>query len=422
MTTSPAETNWSGNYAFRAAKIHHPASLDELARLVAQARHIRALGSRHSFTAIADADELVALDRLPGDISVDHKSGRVTLPGHVTYAELAAVLNREGMALPSLASLPHISVAGAVATASHGSGNRTGNLATAVVELDLLDSAGDLTRWHRGDDDFDGIVVGLGAVGIVTRLTLAVEPFYEMSQRVFEDLDWDSLFEHFDEITATGDSVSIFHRFGDQIDQVWVKRRIAADSGGDDEPEELFGAHAATEDRHPVLGGDPVNCTVQLGRPGAWSERLPHFRSGFTPSSGEEIQSEFFVAREDAVAAVQAVRELAPVIAPLLLVCEVRTIAADSLWLSPQYERPTVGIHFTWRRRQTEVQRVVIDIQATLAPFAARPHWAKLFAATSSTIAPLYPRMEDFRRLRERLDPRDAFANDWLRERVLNAA
>jgi xylitol oxidase len=415
------ETNWSGNYAYRATVIHRPSTVAELQELAAGASRIRALGTRHSFTGIGDSEQLVSLERLPVDISVDHGAGTVSLSGPVTYAELAEALNREGVALANLASLPHISVAGAVATATHGSGDGKGNLATAVRALELVTSSGDLIRAAAGDERFDGLVVGLGSLGVVTRLTLAVEPYYEVAQRVFDDLAWEALFEHFDEITSSGDSVSVFHRFGERIDQVWLKRRSSpGDDGGD--REDLFGARAADSPRNPVFGADPVNCTPQLGVPGPWSERLPHFRSGFLPSSGEEIQSEFFVAREDAVAAITAVRELAPSIRPLLLVCELRTIASDSLWLSPHYGRRSVAIHFTWRRRQAEVERVVVEIEARLHEFAARPHWAKLFSARAAEIAPHYERIGDFLALREQLDPRGAFRNDWLQSRVLGAA
>jgi xylitol oxidase len=417
---SAAESNWSGNYAYRASKLHHPSSLDELRELLAGAASVHALGSRHSFTGIGDAGELVTLDRLGGEISVDPAAGTVSLPGHVTYAELAQALNREGMALANLASLPHISVAGAVATATHGSGDHKGNLATAVVGLELVTSSGELVVAHQGDEGFDGLVVGLGALGVVTRLTLAVEPYYEMRQRVFDELEWESLFEHFDAITAGGESVSVFHRFGERTEQVWVKRRV--DGEEPDAAGGLFGASPAGSPRHPIAGADAVNATEQLGVPGPWSERLPHFRSGFTPSSGEEIQSEFFVARSDAVAAIEALLALAPRIRPLLLISELRTIAADELWLSPHYRRPSVGLHFTWKREQSAVEQVLGEVEAALSPFAARPHWAKLFMADAAALAPQYERLTDFRRLREQLDPRGAFDNDWLRRRLFGAA
>jgi len=421
MTVGSLGTNWSGNYTYRAAILHRPGTLEELQELVARARAVRALGSRHSFTAMGDSEELIALDRLPGEISVDHASQTVSVPGHTTYAELAEALNREGVALDNLASLPHISIAGAVATATHGSGLGKGNLATAVRELQMVTAAGELVSVAADVPDFDGIVVGLGSLGLVTHLRLAVEPYYEMRQHVYEGLTWESLFEHFSEITAAGESVSVFHRFGDRTEQVWVKRRVDHQDA-DADPGELFGARPATIALHPVLGGDPVNCTEQLGIVGPWSERLPHFRSGFTPSSGEELQSEFFVAREDAVAAVQALRALGETIAPLLLVCELRSIAADSLWLSPHYERDSASIHFTWRRRPAQVEPIVREIETILSPFGARPHWGKVFTADAGAIAPLYPRMADFRTLRDRLDPAGVFVNDWMRGVVVGSA
>jgi alditol oxidase len=416
-------TNWSGNYGYGARALHRPQRIEELQELVSGARALRALGSRHSFTSIADSAELVALDALPGEILVDAEAGVVTVPGSITYAALAEALNRAGLALHNMASLPHISVAGAIATGTHGSGERKGNLATAVQALEMVGADGQRRTVAAGDPDFEGVVVGLGALGIVTSVTLAVQPYYEVRQRVFQGVSWDTLFARFDEVYGAGESVSVFHLCGEQTEQVWVKR--LADGPGDDgaeDLEELLGVPAADVDLHPVLGGDPVNCTEQRGVPGPWSERLPHFRSGFLPSSGEELQSEFFVARADAADAVAAVRGLAKEIVPLLLISELRTIAGDSLWLSPHEGRDTFALHFTWQRRPAEVERVVAEIEAALAPLGARAHWGKVFTARADAIRPLYPGMADFLALRERLDPEGTFVNGWLREKVLSAA
>jgi alditol oxidase len=414
------EANWAGNYAYRAERLHRPSSLDELRAIVAAAPRVRVLGSRHSFTDIADSHELVELAGLPADVVVDRGAGTVSFGAGLTYGRLAGALHEEGLALHNMASLPHISVAGAVATATHGSGNASGNLATAVAGLELVTSSGDVVTAARDDADFDGLVVGLGAIGAVTRLTLDVEPAYEVRQRVFEALAWDALYEHFDEITAVGDSVSVFTRWRETADQAWVKSRVT------EAPEEmradLFGAPAATAERHPILGLDPVNCTPQLGRPGAWSDRLPHFRMGFTPSVGDELQSEFLLPRAHAVPAIRALRELGDRMRPVLQVCEIRTIAADRLWTSPQYGRDTVAFHFTWRPEPDGVARVLADIEATLAEFEARPHWGKLFLAGAATIADRYERLPDFVRLIERLDPRGAFRNRWLDQRVLGGS
>jgi len=411
------ETNWAGNHTYRAAALHRPASLDQLRELVAGASRLRVLGSRHSFTDIADSEELLSLDGLPAGVAVDHAAGTVSCSGGLRYGELAEALAAEGVALANLASLPHISVAGAVATATHGSGDANGNLATAVAGLELVTASGETLTASRGDPDFDGLVVGLGALGAVTRLTLDVEPAYQVRQRAFEGLAWSRLFEHLDAVTSAGYSVSLFTRWAGEVEQVWVKTRVTG------EPEqvrdELFGAVPATVEHHPILGLDPVNCTPQLGVPGRWSDRLPHFRMGFTPSSGAELQSEYLVPRVHALAALESLRALAGVVGPVLQVSELRTVAADGLWMSPQHGQDTLAVHFTWLPDPAGVERALAEVEAALAAFGARPHWGKLFLADAAAIAPLYPRLPDFADLAGRLDPGGKFTNAWLRRHVL---
>jgi alditol oxidase len=410
-------SNWAGTYTYRADRLHRPSTVEQVQEIIANAHSVRVLGSRHSFTDIADSSELLTIEALPADVVVDHKAGTVSFAAGLKYGELAEALKPEGVALANLASLPHISVAGAVATATHGSGDANGNLATSVAELEMVTPSGEIRTACRGDVDFNGLVVGLGALGAVTRLTLDVEPAYYVRQRVFEGLEWDVLFEHFDEITSTGYSVSVFTRWGEAIDQVWVKSQEGDARGPVDG--DLFGAMPATVDRHPILGMGAANCSPQLGVPGLWSDRLPHFRMGFTPSSGEELQSEYLLARHHAHAAIQAVRALSDRIRPVLQVSEVRTVAADQLWMSPQYGKDTVGIHFTWKKEAAAVGRVLIDVEAALAPFDARPHWGKVFLADAAAIARLYERLPDFIRLVDTLDPSGVFTNAWLSGRVL---
>jgi xylitol oxidase len=415
-------TNWAGNHVYRAERLHRPRTLEQVQEIVATAPRVRVLGSRHSFTDIADSAELISLEAVPVEgtpsagIDVDLEARTVTLGGGVKYGELAEVLRDEGAALHNLASLPHISVAGAVATATHGSGVTNGNLATAVAAVEMVTSSGEIVGASRGDADFDGMVVGLGALGAVTRLTLDIEPAFEVEQRVFEGLTWNALYEHFDEITACGYSVSLFTLWGDDVEMVWVKSRTdqGAPPVGD-----LFGAVPAVVDRNPVVGLDPTSCTPQLGRPGLWSDRLPHFRMGFTPSAGDELQSEYLVPHRSAVAAIEAVRALGHRIRPVLLTCEIRTVAADRLWMSTAYEQASVALHFTWRSDPAAVTEVLVDLERALSPFGARPHWGKVFRADAASIAPLYERHADFVRLTERLDPRGAFRNTWLEANVL---
>jgi alditol oxidase len=391
--------NWAGNYAYGARALHRPRSLDELRRILAGAPRVHVIGSRHSFTGIGDGEELVSLEELPAAVEVG--DGTVSCPGGLRYGELAGELDAHGRALHNLASLPHISVAGAVATATHGSGEGNGNLATAVAALELVTSEGDVVHTRRGDPDFAGTVVHLGSLGAVTRVTLDVEPAYEVAQHVFVDVPWEAL----PGALGAAYSVSAFTRW-DAIDSLWVKRRL-------DEPvPDLPGRPAQTE-LHPIPGLDATGCTPQLGVPGPWSDRLPHFRLEFTPSHGEEIQSEYFVARERAAEAIAAMREAGPGLRDVLQVSELRTVAADELWLSPQHRRATLGVHFTWRRDQPAVERALRDVEAALLPLGATPHWGKLFLTP-----PAPERADDFRALARRLDPRGAFRNAWLADSV----
>ncbi|QIS39605.1 D-arabinono-1,4-lactone oxidase [Clavibacter capsici] len=413
-----AGTNWAGNYAYRAREVHAPTSVEELRAIVRDAPRIRVLGSRHSFNDIADSDVLVSLAELPADLVIDRDASTATFSAGLAYGKLAELLGDEGLAIHNLASLPHISVAGAIATATHGSGIGNGNLGTAVAALELITADGGTVTYRRGDDDFDGVVVGLGALGVVTRVTLDVEPAYLVRQRVFEGLSWEAFDENLEDVFGGAYSVSVFTRFGETTDQVWLKSRVQLDVDGQPEDEvvvaDYFGAPAATEERHPILGIDPVNSTSQLGVVGLWSDRLSHFKMGFTPSDGEEIQSEFHVPLDRAVEAVRALRDMGDRIRPILLVCELRAVAEDRLWLSPQHGQTTIGLHFTWKRDQEAVEALLVELEAAIRPFGARPHWGKVFTATAADIAPLYPRSGDFLALAERLDPTGKFRNAWF--------
>lgn len=408
-------TNWAGNHTYQAAAIHRPASLDELRSIVAKAPKLRAIGSRHCFNDIADAAELVSVEGLDGGIDLDRDAGTVTVNGAMRYGDLAIALGRQGYALHNMASLPHISIAGTIATATHGSGDRNGNLATAVAALQLVTSEGDLIRVARGDDDFAGMVVGIGALGVVTRVTLDVQPSFQVSQRVYLDLAWETLYERFDDVLSAAYSVSLFTDYGDTVGEVWTKSRLDAE---DDLGDSLFGASLSTLPIHPVPRLSPENCTEQGGIPGAWLDRLPHFRLDAVPASGNELQAEYMVARSDAIAALQTVRELSPRFRSALLISEVRTCTADDLWLSSASGRDTVCIHFSWHNDWSAVKPILPLIEDALAPFSPRPHWGKLFLATADQIAPRYPRLDDFRRLANRLDPRGAFRNAWIERHV----
>lgn len=414
-----AGLNWAGNHRYTAGRLAAPTSLDELRAEIAAADHVRAIGSRHSFNALCDTEgTLLSTSSLGDDIHIDAAGARVQVSAGVRYGELSEHLEAQGFALPAMASLPHISVGGAIATGTHGSGDRAQSLAATVSGLELMTAGGELLTLIRGDDDFPGAVVSLGALGIVTRVTLGLEPSYQVEQRVYEGLSVDAALDNFDAITSGATSVSLFTTWQnpDVIDQVWHKRRPDRDA---DAPATVFGAEPASGPRHPVPGNPAGASTTQLGVPGPWLDRLPHFRLDHTPSSGAEIQSEYLVPRRHAVDALRVIRSLASQIAPLLQVAEVRTVASDDLWLSPASGADVVALHFTWHPRTAEVLAFLPTLEAGLEPFEARPHWGKVSTLGPDRYAELYPRLGDFRRLADRLDPRGVFRNAQLRATVL---
>lgn len=399
--------NWAGNLTYSAARWHEPESVAELQVLVAKSEKLRVVGTRHSFNAIADSPhELLSLAKLNRILALDAEQQTVTLEPGVRYGELALFLQARGYALHNLASLPHISVAGAVATGTHGSGDRNGNLATAIVGMELVLAEGTLLSVSRKShpETVDGMVVHLGALGVVTQLTLAIEPTFTIAQTAYEQLPVAALDAHFDAITSAGYSVSLFTDWQSEfVNQVWVKTK-------GDAPETLFGATRATIERHPLADHSAESCTPQLSVPGPWHERLPHFKLAFTPSSGAELQSEFFVARKDALAAFHAIAALKDQLAPHLMISEIRTIAADTLWLSPAFEQESVGLHFTWHQHIPEVLALLPTLEAALAPFSPRPHWGKVF-----TMQPTgYRKLPDFLRLCTELDPHGKLRNEFL--------
>jgi xylitol oxidase len=414
------ERNWAGNVVYGAAAFHEPTSVAEVQSIVAAGTKVRAVGSRHSFNTIADTDgDLVSLAKIPRLVELDAHDRTVTVDGGITYAALATVLHDRGWALANLASLPHISVAGACATGTHGSGVGNGNLATAVHALQLVVATGDLVDISRSDDpgSMDGLTIGLGAFGVVTRITLAIEPTFAVRQYVYEDLPVSIALEQLDEIMADGYSVSLFTSWRhDHIEQLWRKVRIMPgdDDSAADEGASRFGAVAATRNVHPIaaLPADP--CTEQMGVPGPWHERLPHFRMGFTPSSGEELQSELFVARADAPNVIRTLMTMADVLAPVLKISEVRAVASDTLWLSPCHGRDTIAFHFTWVQSWPEVQPVLARLEAALEPFAPRPHWGKLTTLGSDVIRSRVEHLGSFATLADEWDPRRKFRNSHL--------
>jgi alditol oxidase len=412
--------NWAGNLEYSTSNIHYPASVEQVQSLVKEFDKVKALGSRHCFNDIADSKfALIGMEKMNKVASIDKDSKTVTIEGGMNYGQLCPYLETQGFALHNLASLPHISVAGACITATHGSGVKNGNLSTSVKALEFVGADGTVHRMSEKDnaEKFMGAVVSLGAIGIITKVTLALQPSFSVRQYVFEDLPLSELSANFTKIMSAGYSVSLFTDWQkNSINEVWVKLRSDEKLDG---RSEFFAARPATKHLHPIAELAAENCTDQMGGPGAWYERLPHFKMGFTPSSGKELQAEYFVPARNAVDAIMAIQGMGKQIGPHLFISEVRTIASDKLWLSPAYDEDMVAIHFTWKQEWAAVSKLLPQIERELAPYNVKPHWGKLFTLPKSILSARYPRMQEFRKLVKEYDPQGKFANDYLKNNVL---
>jgi xylitol oxidase len=412
----PHRTNWAGNFTYSTDRLYSPTTVEEVQHIVKNAPSLRGLGARHSFNSIADS--IAAQISLKGfdSMELDRNARTVTVGAGVTYGKLAPYIDAQGFAVHNLASLPHISVVGACATATHGSGVRNGNLSTSIVAIELVKADGTVVTLSRASlgDKFNGVAVAMGALGITIRITLQVEPTFQATQSVYQNLSFNELKNNLDTIMSSGYSVSLFTDWQNhKATQVWIKRRVQPGVTHVAAPM-FYGATLATKKLHPLEGHDAENCTEQMGIPGPWYERLPHFRMNFTPSSGQELQTEYLIPREHAYEAILAVEQLRDRITPHLFITELRTIAADDLWVSTAYKQPSLAIHFTWKPEWPAVKAILPLIEAKLAPFHARPHWGKLFTMDPAHIQSLYPRMEDFKRLVQEYDPHGKFSNAFL--------
>lgn len=420
MTPDPTTTNeysglnWAGNYRYAASKLYIPKDVGEIRSLIKDCDRVKVVGSRHSFNDIADSPaSQISTEDLNSDISIDADAMTATVESGLRYGHFCSFLHDSGFALHNLASLPHISVAGACATATHGSGVKNGNLATAVEALEFVDGTGEVVTLEKQDEAFAGAVVNLGMLGVVTRLKLRIERTFIVTQQVFLGLPLAEATADLEAIMSSGYSVSLFTTFRTRgsIDQVWIKRRT--DTPYQPLAGTFYGASAATENVHPIRDMSAENCTEQLEIPGAWYDRLPHFRMGYTPSSGAELQSEYFVSRANAADALLAVESLAESIRPYIFTSEIRAIAQDELWLSPSYKRDSVAFHFTWKEHHAVTKKILPMLERELAPFDARPHWGKLSSIPPAKVRGMYERFADFVNLVERFDPEGKFRNEF---------
>lgn len=409
--------NWAGNLAYSTGNVHFPKTVEEVQAIVKKCNKLKALGSQHSFNKIADSSEnLVSLKELNKVITLDKNSNTVTVGAGMKYGELAPYLHENGYALPNLASLPHISVAGACSTATHGSGVKNGNLSTAVSAIEFVNAAGDVVTLTRSKDgeQFYGAVVGLGALGVVTKVTLDLQPTFHMKQVVYRNLPMSELKNNFDNIQSRGYSVSLFTDWkNENINEVWIKSK--AETGNITPADlELYGATLASKNMHPIESESAENVTVQLGIEGPWYERMPHFKMGFKPSAGKELQSEYFIPVEHAYEAMLAIEAMHEQITPHLFISEIRTVNADNFWMSPCYKKTCVVFHTTWKQEVDTVMKLLSVMEQKLAPFNPIPHWAKLFTITPKVLQSRYEKLPAFKQLVNEYDPKGKFRNEFL--------
>ena len=424
--------NWAGNLTYNSKQYYEPDSVEKIQYMVKDSNRLKVLGSRHSFSDIADSNyNHISLNKLNSIIAIDKESKTVDIQAGMNYGELSPILHQSGYALHNLASLPHISIAGACATATHGSGISNRNLPSAVSSIEFVDSTGELNSLSRTKhkEKFDGIIVGLGGFGVVTKLSLNLEETYNVRQKVFQFLPRKSLEKNIDEIFSSGYSVSIFTDWQtDEFNQVWIKSRSRKDKVFESNSG-FFGAHPARKNLHPVTSSsfhaeDPsieeahVNCTEQMGISGPWHERLPHFRMNFTPSSGVELQSEYFLPYKFALDGINVLRKLSKQIDPLLIISEIRVVKADDFWMSPCYKRDCIVFHFTWKQDYNALVELLPIIEKELYPFGARPHWGKIFSISPQRIESLYPKLHSFKELLREYDPDGKFLNDYLKRNL----
>jgi len=409
-------TNWAGNLTYGTSHVYAPSSVEQVQEFVKGKSQLRALGSRHSFNAIADSKQnLISTAALNKMVSIDKVENQVTVEAGIKYGELCKYLDEQGYALHNLASLPHISIGGACATATHGSGVRNGNLATGVSAIEFVKADGELVTLTRKDGDLlNGAVVGLGALGVVTKITLDLLPTFTMQQVVYRNLPMKELESNFEAIMSSGYSVSLFTDWKNKnINEVWIKSRLDGNTVNSF-PSELYGAKLATRNMHPIEDQPAENCTEQMGVPGIWYERMPHFKMGFTPSAGKELQAEYFVPFERAYDALMAVEELHDKITPHVYISEIRCVAQDDLWMSPCYKKKCVAIHTTWKQEWEAVVHLLPLVEKKLAPFHPTPHWAKLFTLAPSLLQSRIQKLDDFKQLMHHYDPNGKFRNEFI--------
>ena len=396
-------TNWVGNQSFTPAFAAAPRDVEEVASLVRQAAErgvcVRVAGAGHSFTPVVETDGLLLdLSALRGVLDADAERKRATALAGTRIHDFYEPLWEAGLALRNQGDIDTQQIAGAVATATHGSGTRYTSLSGVVRGVQLVSATGEVR--NIGDDEPDllrAAQVAVGMLGVITRLELDVTDTYRLREQIGLR-PWDDVMEHWDQLVSQHRHFGFFwlpseqsaalyklERHGQRMtDQCYVK---VYDEIGPDVPDDDTEGH----------------------RVDRWYRIFPMV---FDPNFDE---LEYYVALERGPQALHAVRELMLTRLPdSVYPLEVRTVGADDAFLSPQYQTATTSISVSGKPG-TDYWDYLRSIDALLAEFDARVHWGKLHFLTPERLQALYPRADDFIALRRELDPEGIFLNDHLR-------
>lgn len=428
--------NWSGTYTMRPARVSRPVSTDEVAAQVRRANEddvsIKAIGSGHSFTDIGlTRGVLLELDLLTGIREADPTTGLVTVAGGTPLHELNDALWQLGLALPNLGDIDRQTITGAISTGTHGTGSRFGGIATQVRALELVTGDGSVVECspEENPDIFEHARVGLGALGIITAVTLQCVPSFAL-RAVESHAPLDAALANYPEWTAKADHFEFF--WFPHTERVATKTNTRLAAGATLEPlsksrrwfdDELLGNKVwerinriTTKRPHLIRRQNRLATALLGGR--EFSDRS--YRVFASPREVKFREMEYAIPREALPAAIGQIRKWLDMTGTSIgYPIEVRFAAADDIPLSTGFERENcyVAVHEYHRRSHEAYFLAVEDIMKDLD---GRPHWGKLHYRSASDLAPLYPRFDDFTKMRDRLDPERRFGNDYLR-RVLGS-
>mmetsp|Transcript_13532 Transcript_13532/g.26655 ORF Transcript_13532/g.26655 Transcript_13532/m.26655 type:complete len:480 (-) Transcript_13532:5-1444(-) len=436
-----ARTNWCQNVDFKHKRFVTPEDLTELQATVAAAPQVRVLGSGHSFSAVCSSEHtLLSMAYMRKVLEVDFVSDNETvvfMEGGATLGDVVRHLAPRGMALKNIPSLPHVTIAGALATSTHGSGlhpSAPGSIASMCTQIDFVTHDGEVCSYRRAEDaEFAASVVHLGALGVVAKIGLDVVPAYNVDQRVYQSIELDRMLPQFEALARSVDSLTVGINFGQQVGLTWLR---------------YFDGGITPPASDMTLGGEPRHEPIPFYEShqgvtptckGPWHDVPSFFMEGMQELNmpNTAMQTEYFVPLSLASSALQAIREVAACwegwptseswtdlnSSVPVFHCEVRAIAQDGLrGLAPFGDRESCSIHFTWGNwdHKERIVEMVKEVEAVLRQYQARPHFGKFNLMSSEEVASVYPkdRIEEFKELCVKHDPVSKFRNQLVQEQI----